>query len=111
MLSSPLPGLPVPKRSGRGHQQRLFREALARDGLKCHWCPTVCERIPSGWVGKPKPNHATLDHVIDLARGGADELENVVIACNACNQRRGRKGLQSGSAGLLTESELAALLS
>ncbi len=28
----------------------------------------------------------TLDHIVPLNLGGADELENIQIACYACNQ-------------------------
>lgn len=33
--------------------------------------------------------HATLEHVIPLARGGSDHPDNMVAACFWCNQERG----------------------
>lgn len=34
---------------------------------------------------------ATLDHLIEHARGGSDDEENLVVACAPCNFERGAK--------------------
>lgn len=52
--------------SGRGHK------------LRCHWCPRYLAI-----------DEATVDHRIPLHRGGLDNRNNFVIACEPCNQRRG----------------------
>ena len=47
--------------------------------VPCHWCGS---RISF--------NQATVDHVRPRSEGGADDLANVVVACDDCNQLRNR---------------------
>jgi 5-methylcytosine-specific restriction endonuclease McrA len=47
--------------------------------LPCHWCRC---RITF--------DQATVDHVRPRSEGGVDELSNVVIACDDCNQLRNK---------------------
>jgi 5-methylcytosine-specific restriction endonuclease McrA len=59
-------------------EYRRNRElALTREPI-CHW------RLP-GCTGRS----TTADHVIPLARGGTNELVNLVGACRRCNEQRG----------------------
>ncbi len=54
-------------------------DALRRSSSACHWC-------------KRKFTHkrrATHDHVVPLAKGGANTLENSCCACSECNTRKG----------------------
>lgn len=46
---------------------------------RCHWCHETIQ-------GKP-----TKDHLIPLAKGGADDIGNVVPACLRCNASKGAK--------------------
>jgi hypothetical protein len=50
-----------------------------RDGDHCVWCrtPLTYQSI-----------HATLDHIRCRSHGGADALDNLVLACAACNHGR-----------------------
>ena len=41
----------------------------------CHWCHV-------------RPS-TTADHLFPVARGGGNQLENLVGACRKCNERRG----------------------
>jgi 5-methylcytosine-specific restriction endonuclease McrA len=50
-----------------------------RDGEHCVWCST-----PISY----KSVHATLDHIRCRSHGGADALDNLVLACASCNHRR-----------------------
>ncbi len=50
------------------------REVLRRDNYTCQYC------------GSNK--HLTLDHVMPLSRGGQHTWNNVVAACESCNQRK-----------------------
>lgn len=50
------------------------REVLRRDHYTCQYC------------GSSK--HLTLDHVIPLSKGGQHTWDNVVTACEQCNQRK-----------------------
>lgn len=51
------------------------REVLRRDQYQCQYC------------GSPK--QLTLDHVIPRSKGGKHSWNNVVIACQSCNSRKG----------------------
>lgn len=51
----------------------------SRDGERCIWC------------SKPLTHRcadATVDHVVCRSRGGSNGLENLVLACAACNHLR-----------------------
>ena len=79
-------------------QPRTQREAVY-DRFKgiCHWCGrrTVFQRGPNS-----DPLCATVDHVIPRYRGGGNAKENLVLACNTCNQRRNKEdhlGLAEGT--------------
>ena len=50
-----------------------------RDGEHCVWCSTPLTY---------RSLHATLDHVRCRSHGGADSLDNLVLACAPCNHRR-----------------------
>lgn len=50
---------------------------VALDGPQCHYC-----RALVGIAG-------TVDHVRPKALGGKDRLCNAVLACRACNTRKG----------------------
>jgi 5-methylcytosine-specific restriction endonuclease McrA len=67
-----------------GKSERLWRippvvrrEVLRRDGHTCQYCGST--------------KKLTLDHVIPRAKGGAHTWENVVIACETCNHRKGNR--------------------
>lgn len=53
------------------------REVLRRDNHTCQYC------------GSNK--HLTLDHVIPVSRGGEHKWDNVVTACEKCNQRKSNR--------------------
>lgn len=58
---------------------RFSRENVyARDAGRCQYCDVR--------VGRPD---ATYDHVVPRAQGGGTTWTNIVIACLACNQRKG----------------------
>lgn len=39
------------------------------------------------------PNRASLDHIIPRVKGGLNSADNFVMACTACNSRRGHMGM------------------
>lgn len=53
------------------------RNVLRRDAFECQYCR--------------KKDGLTLDHVIPKSRGGRDVWDNLVTACNGCNNRKGSK--------------------
>lgn len=68
------------------HVRRLDELWGDRIAAKCFYCGVKCFRH----FEEPRGN---ADHVIPLARGGADSLSNLVIACRACNERKADKNL------------------
>ncbi len=63
------------KNSANIHRQRL---RLWKKDPRCHWCRTMLAL-----------HETTLDHVIPLHRGGLDNHNNTVLACEPCNRSRG----------------------
>lgn len=59
------------------------REVLRRDHYSCQYCGST--------------KNLTLDHVLPRSKGGKHSWDNVVIACERCNSRKGdRTPLQAG---------------
>jgi len=83
-------------RMSQGNKKRHFRSHLFNEqNGKCHYCK--CDTVlPTYTKGKGdsgffscSPNTATLDHLVPVSRGGKTNLKNLVMACYACNQKRG----------------------
>lgn len=68
-------------------QQTKLQQIIAECGDRCHYCnrETRLKWIPGQW----DPDHATLDHIIPKSKGGTNARENLVLACNACNNAKG----------------------
>ena len=55
------------------------------DGAKlCHYCD---KRLPKPGTKSGRATH--FDHVIAQAKGGSDELDNLVVCCKRCNTEKG----------------------
>lgn len=79
----------VRKRMDAWRKWEIMPALIARDGTNCHWCG--CETVEYRPVdGRQKPDQRTLDHLVARSAGGRDTVQNAVIACYACNQRRGQ---------------------
>ena len=52
------------------------KNVLRRDSNQCQYCGKI-------------DSHLTIDHVIPKAKGGKDTWENLVSACNKCNNKKG----------------------
>lgn len=59
-----------------------------RDGWLCHLCNKQVDRTLPG----TDQRGPTIDHLIPIADGGADELANVALAHRACNVLRRNRG-------------------
>jgi len=59
-----------------------------RQNGRCAYCGIPMFQSPDRGR-KPRDRRATLDHVLPLARGGADSEANTVAACLACNNAKG----------------------
>jgi len=86
--------LVIPKQDGRFKAPHLInrhtrkvariqqRQTLmaGRSAVPCHYCGVSLTA-----------QTATRDHVVPLARGGADDLSNIVLACERCNTAKGSR--------------------
>lgn len=66
---------------GKSTQGKL----LKRDGRRCHYCGIVLEE---NGLQSYNPNGISIDHIIPIAHGGGDELENLVLCCRNCNRKK-----------------------
>lgn len=69
----------------RAHIERIIDE---NGHSNCHYCG-VETRLPIRSWGRLDPDHATIDHKKPKARGGTNDPDNLVLACNACNNAKG----------------------
>lgn len=51
--------------------------------MECFYCASV---IPNRW-------HHSYDHIVALADGGSDEMENLVDCCRSCNKSKADRSL------------------
>lgn len=66
-----------------------------------HWRPDDSHLVQDPkWGGYLLPNGtrwANLDHVIPWSAGGSDNVDNLVMSCQQCNQAKGaRTGIAKG---------------
>ena len=59
----------------RGWSKVFYASVYARDGSACRYCGSV--------------DLLSVDHVVPRCQGGADDEDNLVVACRACNSRKG----------------------
>jgi hypothetical protein len=67
------------------HRKQAYRQQRGR----CFWCGIEMEKNGKRHGQPLRPNHCTTDHVIPTAKGGRDHPDNIVAACNRCNNERG----------------------
>jgi 5-methylcytosine-specific restriction endonuclease McrA len=65
------------------------RELLRRDGHRCQYCGSA--------------KQLTIDHVIPRSKGGTHTWDNVTIACETCNHKKGDKYLNETAMVLKTK--------
>ena len=71
------------------HEVMLSRKnVLKRDGHQCQYCGTTKGPL-------------TVDHVIPRRRGGEDNWDNLVCACQSCNSLKGDRALDQSELLLL----------
>ena len=64
----------------------IYEEGFGRELPSLH--QQLMDRVPEfkrRWLR----DLATLDHLIEIARGGSDDEDNLVVACAPCNAARG----------------------
>lgn len=62
----------------------IRKVVAARDAYRCRYC-----NVTTSWRIKNAPYSRTLDHVIPVSKGGRTTVINLVIACKACNDKKG----------------------
>lgn len=67
---------PITKVKRKGYRKIKLR--MLSKNPACYWCKCHLE-----------DETATVDHVIPLSRGGLDNDNNRVLACESCNNKRG----------------------
>lgn len=68
----------------KGLSQSLRWQVFARDGFACRYCGRS--------AGEGTELHA--DHLVSVADGGTNEMDNLVTACQCCNGGKGARSLQ-----------------
>jgi 5-methylcytosine-specific restriction endonuclease McrA len=63
----------------------LKNNIWVKTGGLCFYCG--CELLPFG----QEKNSFSIDHVIPLAKGGSNEIDNLVPSCRVCNSKKGIK--------------------
>jgi 5-methylcytosine-specific restriction endonuclease McrA len=68
---------------------KAYGDVLARreGGYLCHYCGIQCYRVL--YRGLNVERQATADHKRPKCQGGKSELDNLVLACRACNLEKG----------------------
>lgn len=75
--------------------KKLRFEVFKRDSFRCQYC------------GRSAPEVVLqVDHIIPVAKGGTDELMNLITSCDDCNQGKGAVPLDSRDMLLKQKAEL-----
>lgn len=84
-----------PKRNAISKKRRF--EIFKRDGFKCMYCgahpPSVLLHV---------------DHIKPVAEGGVNDDDNLITACEPCNQGKGARLLSSAPVGLADKAKAVA---
>ncbi len=75
------------KQDPRDHHRRRdrHRRTIAKDQPPCHLCG---KEIDYSITDHLDPSSFTIDHVIPIAKGGADHIDNLAAAHRKCNSSR-----------------------
>ncbi|WP_414488391.1 HNH endonuclease [Stenotrophomonas maltophilia] len=85
----------------RGSTRKIL-EAAVRKSRRETVYKMLCKRnsgsCPCFVCGRHvKAQHATLEHILPVSKGGTDDMSNLAISHNACNARRGNSSLKCAS--------------
>jgi len=74
------------KSNRKGHNRWIYRNILlVKQGDKCCYCQ--CDIVSIDGTAK-KGCQGTLEHLVPQSEQGADDLDNLALSCQKCNQRR-----------------------
>jgi len=71
--------------SGAGYSVQDIARLLILQNGKCVYCS----------VSFSESVRHTVDHVTPLSKGGAHDLQNIVLACGPCNSRKGARSVEA----------------
>jgi len=83
------------------NKQRIKQALISAKGPpnQCYWCGVKLIEMKMGLApyGTKHPhNLATVEHIVNRADGGTNDVSNLEWACYGCNVRRGsRRDLQA----------------
>jgi 5-methylcytosine-specific restriction endonuclease McrA len=69
--------------------EKLMAALLRRDGINCQICG---KRLPVKVVSHLHGDSVQIDHIVPVAKGGGDDLDNLRLAHRSCNISRGADG-------------------
>ncbi len=84
------------------------RVQVWEDGARvCHYCDKKLPKptIPASAGGTKASKNTHLDHVIAQAKGGSDDLSNLVVCCKRCNTEKGDRDYLAFLTSRLTQAE------
>lgn len=64
----------------------IRRKVFRRDHYKCCYCNEQVSMV--NFPDVREPHDATVDHIVPVAKGGVDEMWNLVTACCSCNSKK-----------------------
>lgn len=76
----------VPPRAVKFNRRNIY----LRDNFQCQYCGV-----------KPVKEELTIDHINPRSKGGISEWENVVLACQRCNSKKGNVLLEHSNLKLM----------
>jgi 5-methylcytosine-specific restriction endonuclease McrA len=74
----------------RGISKLSLRKKI---GNNCHYCGILMNFKPAAGR-KTTREHATIEHLIPLSKGGTHTWDNCVLACRFCNYTKGSKSIE-----------------
>jgi 5-methylcytosine-specific restriction endonuclease McrA len=69
------------KGNGGSHTVQDIQEQLKRQKHKCYYCSAKFKMKDNNYIYH-------IDHVIPVAKGGSNDMSNIVLACPKCNQTK-----------------------
>ena len=84
---------PAPEKR-TGVRPRLRFEVLKRDGFRCQYCGA-----------EPAKKDLHIDHILPVAKGGGDEIENLTTACADCNLGKGARAITDPESSTTQEGQ------
>lgn len=73
---------------GRGKRRAVRRLVAECPDQRCSYCRV--QMADPKVTGGNTPETRTIDHLTPRILGGSNQISNLALSCNDCNQRKGR---------------------